>query len=59
MVILRFLEIFHFPITMVPWELEISKMLKFLEIIFLKENISCKGKYWMFQYILFVEMKIS
>jgi hypothetical protein len=45
MVILRFLEIFHFPITMVPWELEISKMLKFLEIIFLKENISCKGKY--------------
>jgi hypothetical protein len=34
-------------------------MLKFLEIIFIKENISYKGKYWMFQNILFVEMKIS
>jgi hypothetical protein len=25
--------------------LKFSKMLKFLEIIFLKENIFCKGKY--------------
>jgi hypothetical protein len=38
--------------------LKISKMLKFLEIIFFKEFFY-KGKYWMFKNILFIEMKIS